>query len=205
MAYLYNPRQRHVPFAASILKIVALYISLTFAIAADRSILVYEVDPSHSQVAFTLPSTFHTVHGTFRIESGSITLDAESGKAAGQVVVDATSGESGSDRRDRRMHEQVLESQRYPKIVFVPSNVTGRVPQAGDAKIEIAGLFTIHGASHPVTAPVSVHIEASRFKATTDFMIPYVNWGMKNPSNLFLKVKDDVQIHLELNGRIAHQ
>jgi polyisoprenoid-binding protein YceI len=205
MANAYNPRQRHVPFASSILKIAALYISLAFAIAAEHPILVYEIDPSHSQVAFTLPSTFHTVNGTFRIESGSITVDAENGKATGQVVVDATSGDSGNDRRDRRMHRQILESQRYPKIVFAPSKVSGRLPQQGDAKIEIAGLFTIHGASHPITAPVLVHSKAGRFKETTDFVIPYVDWGMKNPSNLFLKVKDNVQIHLELNGRVVHQ
>ena len=36
----------------------------------------------------------------------------------------------------------------------------------------------------------------------TNFVIPYVQWGMKNPSNFLLKVNDKVEIRVQAVGRI---
>jgi hypothetical protein len=33
--------------------------------------------------------------------------------------------------------------------------------------------------------------------AATDFMIPYIEWGLNNPSTFVLKVSDKVQMHIE--------
>ena len=38
--------------------------------------------------------------------------------------------------------------------------------------------------------------------ANTHFAIPYVQWGMKNPSTLFLRVNDKVMIDLQVVGRL---
>ena len=37
---------------------------------------------------------------------------------------------------------------------------------------------------------------------TTHFSVPYVRWGMKNPSTLFLRVGDTVSIDVHAAGRI---
>ena len=92
---------------------------------------VVELDPARTSVAFTLGAALHTVHGTFALKRGSIRFDSATGKASGELVVDAASGASGSDARDKRMHGNVLESGRYPEFVFTPDRVEGRVAPSG--------------------------------------------------------------------------
>jgi hypothetical protein len=43
---------------------------------------------------------------------------------------------------------------------------------------------------------------ASGLDVTTHFSVPYVRWGMKNPSTLFLRVGDTVSIDVRAAGRI---
>jgi polyisoprenoid-binding protein YceI len=163
---------------------------------------VFDVDAANSHAAFTLGDVLHTVHGSFRVKSGSIHFDP-SGAASGEIVVDATSGDSGSGARDKRMHQNILESRRFPEIVFVPSHVKGTVNATGESKVEIEGMFTIHGASHPLTASAVVTASGDRMQTKVHFAVPYVSWGMKNPSTLFLKVGETVDIDLDASGHIT--
>jgi hypothetical protein len=50
---------------------------------------------------------------------------------------------------------------------------------------------------------MQVHIDGSNLTATGKFVIPYVKWGLKDPSVFILKVAKDVQIDLSLKGTIA--
>src|SRR4051812_1628691 len=84
-----------------------------------------ELKPETTKVQFTLTDPIHTVHGTFSLKRGTIDFDTDTGKASGQVVVDVTSGNSGSDARDSRMHANVLESKKFPEAVFTPDHVEG--------------------------------------------------------------------------------
>ena len=178
-------------------------IILTMLACAARAQAVFDVDASQSYAGFTLGATGHTVHGKFNVKSGSIRFDPATGAASGEIVVDATSGDSGSGARDKRMHQNVLESKTFPEISFVPAKVRGTVTASGESKVEIDGTFTIHGDSHPLTASAVVTASGERLQAKVHFVVPYVSWGMKNPSNFLLKVGETVDIDLEATGRIA--
>src|SRR5260370_559022 len=89
--------------------------------------IVLRIDPAQSTVHWTLGSTVHTVHGSFAFKTGSLQLDTSTGKASGEIVVDATSGNSGSDGRDKKMHKKVLESARYAEDIFRPAAGEGRI------------------------------------------------------------------------------
>src|SRR3979490_1328108 len=80
----------------------------------------FTLDPAQTKVNFTVDSTLHTVHGDFHLKRGNIQFDNSSGVAGGELVVDAASGESGSDGRDQKMHKDILESPKYSDIVFTP-------------------------------------------------------------------------------------
>jgi polyisoprenoid-binding protein YceI len=164
--------------------------------------LFLTVDPAKSQIHFSLESTLHTVHGTFRIKRGEIRIEPASGKASGEVVADATSGESGNNSRDNKMHKDVLESTKYADIIFRPDHVDGRVNRSGESDVQLHGIFTLHGTDHEMTIPAHATLDQSRWTESSRFVIPYLKWGLKNPSNFFLKVKPDVNVELELAGTV---
>jgi polyisoprenoid-binding protein YceI len=188
--------RRKLVFAA----LVAL--AVTAAPAQDT---VLQLDPAHTSVKFTLGDVLHTVRGTFQWKQGALQFDPVTRKISGQIVVDAKSGDSGSRMRDRKMHREILESERYPEITFRPDRVQGTVAPEGKSTVQIRGIFSIHGTDHEITVPAEVEMGPDHWTATVQFTIPYVEWGMKNPSTLFLRVNDSVQIDLVASGSIGQQ
>jgi polyisoprenoid-binding protein YceI len=163
---------------------------------------VLAIDPAQTKVEFTLGDVLHTVHGTFQLKRGNIRFDTVTGKASGELVVDAASGASGSDARDQRMHAKILESSRYTEIVFRPDSVEGKVLPEGASEVRLHGIFSMHGAEHELSIPLDVQAAGGRFTATGRFLVPYVKWGLKNPSTLILRVSDKVQIDIHT---VAHR
>ena len=51
--------------------------------AVSEIVFIFTLDPTQSEVHWTLDSTLHTVHGTFALKSGTVHFDAASGKAGG--------------------------------------------------------------------------------------------------------------------------
>ncbi len=161
-----------------------------------------QIDPARSGAGITLTGNFHTVEGSFALKHGFIRYDPATGRASGEVVFDATSGKTGSDGRDSKMHKDVIESARFPEISFRPNHAEGTLARSGDSTLQVRGMFSIHGAEHEVTVPVVVHLEGGAWTAQATFRVPYANWGMKNPSVLFLRVASfvDVQFHAAGNA-----
>ncbi len=152
---------------------------------------------SQTEIKFSVNSTLHTVHGTFKLKRGSIQLDPETGKAPGEIVIDLASGASGNGSRDKRMQKEILESQKYPEAVFTPDRLQGHIAPQGTSEIDLHGNFRIHGADHELSLHFQVQASGGdHYIASTHFTIPYVQWGMKNPSNFLLKVEDKVEIEV---------
>ena len=181
-----------------------LAIAILCAAALQAQNIALDLDPARTTVEFVVGSTLHTVHGTFRLKSGSIHFDPETGKAGGQLVVDATSGDSGSAGRDHRMHKDILQSDRYPEIVFRPDRVDGRVAPEGASQVQFHGIFSIHGADHEMTVPVDVQAAGGEYSSTAHFLVPYIQWGMKNPSTFVLRVNDKVEITIHTAAHGVH-
>ena len=168
--------------------------------AQDKAL---QLDPAQTSVKFTVGDVLHTVRGTFRLKHGSLDFEPDSGKISGEIVVDAQSGDSGSGARDHKMHKEILESSRYPDIAFRPDRVEGTLANPGKSSVKVHGMFSIHGADHEMTVPAEVEFSADHWTATVHFTIPYEKWGMKNPSTLFLRVNDYVDIDLTTAGNVV--
>jgi len=178
-----------------------LFTALLFSAALFAQETVLEMGPSRTKVEFTLGDVLHTVHGTFALKRASIRFDPATGQAGGEMVVDAASGNSGSSARDRRMHKEILESARFPEIVFRPNHVEGRVAAEGASQVEVHGIFSIHGAEHEIVMPAEVDAAGGEYKLFAHFDVPYVKWGMKNPSTFILRVSDKVEIAIHTIAR----
>jgi len=164
---------------------------------------VYTLDPVQTQVDYTLPDLLHAVHGTFRLKQGNIRFDPATGAAGGSIVVDAATGDSGSKGRDRRMHEKILETSKYPEITFNPTHIDGQVATQGASQVQVHGSFGLHGEQHEITVPASITASGDQLTASVHFVVPYVKWGLKNPSTLILRVGSNVNIDLHAVGRIS--
>ena len=181
----------------------ALLLLLCAVAVAQAQELVFELDPAQSQVKFTLSDVLHTVHGTFQLKSGVIHLNPATGEASGSLVVDATSGNSGNKSRDRRMHQQILEDQKYPEIVFTPQHVSGQLAPEGTSQLEMQGVMSLHGQQHPMTVSMPVQVSHDQVSADAHFVVPYVKWGLKNPSTFILRVSDKVNIDVHASGHLT--
>src|SRR5262249_34992843 len=135
---------------------------------------------------FTVPTTLHTVHGSFHLKRGEVSYDLTTGAANGEIVVDVASGETGNGSRDKRMQSVVLESQRFPEAVFRIEGAT--------APGTVRGTLTLHGVDHAITVPITV----SGNTYTGTFEVPYKVWGMKDASQFLLRVDPVVKIELKL-------
>ena len=163
------------------------------------------VDPARCKVQYTLDSSVHTVHGTFNVKSGSVRFDPDTGKAGGEIVVYATSGDSGNSSRDAKMHKEILESFKYPEVAFRLTRVEGKLSRTGDSGVKLHGVMLLHGQEREMVVPVHARLAADHWTGTASFPVPYMEWGLKDPSNWLLKVKPVVNIELEMAGSTSHQ
>jgi polyisoprenoid-binding protein YceI len=170
------------------------------AAEASAHEIALELDPAQSKVHFTVDSTLHMVHGTFSLKSGAVHFDPESGKAGGEILVYATSGDSGNSSRDQRMHKEILETAKYPDAIFRPEQIEGSMARSGNCDVKLHGVILLHGQEHAVVAAVHAELASDRWKGTAKFDVPYIQWGIKDPSNWMLKVKPVVHVELEMAG-----
>src|SRR5260370_14350305 len=107
--------------------------------------IVLGIDPAQSKVRWTLGSTVHTVHGSFALKKGNLQLDMSTGKARCEIIVDVTSGNSGNDSRDKKMHKEVLESGKYTEVIFRPDLGERHITPRGIFTVQVQDCFDVHG------------------------------------------------------------
>jgi polyisoprenoid-binding protein YceI len=163
----------------------------SFAVVALAAILVpaalaqhqtFAVNPDTSEVQMTLNTTHEVVHGTFHIQSG---------------------GKTGNGSRDKKMSKDILEVGQHATVSFEPKTYTGAIAPSGDSTIQVTGIFTLLGTPHEITVPMLVHLEGTTATVKAHFAVPYIQWGLKDPSFMFWKADKDVAIDLFLNGRLS--
>jgi len=162
--------------------------------ALFASPVIYKVEPAQTTVEYMVDSTLHAVHGTFALKRSALSIDPGNGRVEGELAVDANSGASGSEARDHRMTREILEATKYPEIVFQPDRFEGRLAAEGESHVALHGVLGIHGAQHEVVAQVDARAISGGYDAVAHFNIPYVDWGMKNPSTFILRVNKVVQV-----------
>jgi polyisoprenoid-binding protein YceI len=180
-----------------------LALALIFAPAILAQDQTFAVNPDASEVKIKLNTTHEVVNGTFHVQSGSINFDRTASHISGIVIVAAGSGKTGNDSRDKKMNKDILKVDQFATVSFAPKSYSGTVVASGDSTIQVSGVFTLLGTAHDLTIPMQIHIDGSKATAKAQFVVPYVQWGLKNPSFLIWKAENDVAIDLTLVGNIA--
>jgi len=168
---------------------------------ADPRILV--LDPATTKILFTLGATLHTVEGSVRLSHGEVRFDSAGGAASGDIVVDARSAETGNSSRDANMHRDVLESERFPSIVLHAGELDLLSRSETDAQVRLRGVLELHGQSLPFELPASLTAHGDRLVIAATFRVRYVDWGMRDASNLLLRVDRFVNVTVNAEGTLG--
>lgn len=168
--------------------------------AADE---VFTVDPAKSAVTFLLTATGHDVEGIMAAPTGAIRFDPATGHASGQIRLDLRPTKTGNKSRDKTMHEDVLESAKYPEAVLTATKLVGSPAPSGTANVTLEGRLSIHGADHEVRLPAKVTVDAGRLAVETALDVPFVAWGMEDPSFFIFRTAKVVKVTIRAEGSLA--
>lgn len=109
----------------------------------------WKIDPTHSEVSFTMRHTLIQLRGHFAIQSGSIVTGEGVEQSHCEVVINPASFWSGSEVRDAKIRslEDFLHTSRWPEIRFQSralKPIDGR-------RFILGGVLTCRGISKDVT------------------------------------------------------
>jgi polyisoprenoid-binding protein YceI len=164
------------------------------AVPGDADELRVDLQPEFTTIEFTLKATMHTVRGSAALEHGSFVFDTDSGKASGEAMVSASSAGTDNRKRDDKMHHSVLLSARYPVIRLRAESFEGALSPSGASEITLVGWLELLGVERPMRVPLQVTIDGGTATAEASFSVPYVDWGLKDPSTFVLRVGKEVPV-----------
>ncbi len=127
----------------------------------------YTLDPERTTIRADVKAMFGliTVHGTFRLQAGQVSIAAEPGASSVQASIAAGSFASGNATRDADVvSATLLDAKAYPEITF-----TGQGARLDGDGWVVAGSVTAHGTAAPAEIRLSdARQEAggARFRAT---------------------------------------
>lgn len=126
---------------------------VTLAIPAFASAAPWNIDADHSNVGFKVRHMMvSNVKGDFGKVAGVVDIDEKDiTKSKVEVVIDTASINTGVAKRDDHLKSaDFFDTTKYPSMSFVSQ----KVKKAGNGKLKVDGLLTLHGITKPVTLNV---------------------------------------------------
>lgn len=175
--------------------------------SATATKTVWQIDPSHSGVNFTVRHMFTKVRGRFTGLSGTIETEGDSfTNGTVNVVIQADSIDTSDAQRDGHLRtNDFFGSEENPTITFTSTSV---VPRDGNDFL-VNGDLTIRGVTRPVTLEAEYEgggktpfgTEAASWTATTevDRKDYGLSWNAPLEAGGFL-IGDDVKIQLDIEA-----
>jgi polyisoprenoid-binding protein YceI len=127
--------------------------------------------------------------------------------------VDATSLQLMDDisERDREdiefnMHRDVLETDRFPEILFVSSRVDVLDRSTSPYSLNLEGNITLHGQTRAQTIPARVSVEKGYLRAFGTFSIWQTDFNIRlvSVAGGTLKIKDELKLNFDIVARRLH-
>lgn len=108
---------------------------------------------------------------------------------------------SDKDRREmeRAMQQEVLESARYPEIVFESSAAS----MNGNGRVQIDGNLTLHGVTRQQRVPAQLAVTGDILRAFGEFSVRQTDYRIKLASVAggALKLKDELKFTFDIVAR----
>lgn len=130
-------------------KLIAFIIAASLSATVHAAPETYVIDTNHTKPRFEYSHFgYSTQLSRFDTTSGTITIDREAKKGAVEVVIDATSVNTGYAVFNQHIQaEDFFDTAKYPRITFK----SDKVKFDGDKVTAVEGNLTIKGVTRPVT------------------------------------------------------
>jgi len=169
--------------------------------------LRYKFEVAGSSVRWELPATFEPIRGIVPLFRGFVEADPlPSGgwDVRSRIVVPAAGMRTGNRLRDRTLREKVLETDRFPEIVFELRRFTGdlsRFRPGETFSVQVAGDLTVHGKTAPIQLPVDVSVFPGAVVLTGSFPVHWKSYGLQDPSfPVVARVQEPMQVAFRLRA-----
>ena len=185
---------------------LAALLQLRPAAAADRTFTIGG-DGKNSNITFESETDFETILGHTNTASGTVIADLEAGTGSVDVRVPVATLDTGIELRNKHLQSgDWLDAKKAPELRFVSRSAR----KLDDGSWEIAGDFTLHGVSAPLTVHAQVKpIPAEAAKAaglgkgdwlrvSAPFDVKLSTHGVEVPSKVAGRVSDTWKVKLNL-------
>jgi len=176
----------------------------TFTIVPEQTEASYQVQEQF--LSRDLPSQ---AIGKTNAVTGELQFSLD-GKPSGKVTnitVDLSKLTSDERRRDNRIRQQWLESNKYPNAVFTSTDAQGlpeSYTEGQDVNFKLTGDMTIHDVTKPVTFDVTGKLVGDTITGSAMTQILMKDFGIDPPSIAgMLTVKDGVTIKFNFTAKEA--
>jgi polyisoprenoid-binding protein YceI len=178
----------------------------------------YRIDPSRSQFivrafATGLLSAFaHNPTIAVRDFAGEVQFNPERPEdsllnlrinASSLQVADNVSDKDRAEM-ERQMREEVLQTERYPEIVFESASVTAEKIFEGQYRAKINGKLTLRGITRDCQINTQVIASPDTLRANGEFPLPQSNFNIKpvTAAGGTIKLKDELKFSFDI---VAHR
>lgn len=166
-------------------------------------------DFSSTFVGYRVDETFadnraNTAVGRTPAVSGSLVLSGASITSV-EIIADMTRLLSDDDRRDGRLRDQAIETERFPESTFRLSGPIdlGVAPADGETIDATAtGELTLHGVTRTVTIPVEARLAGDVATVTGSIEVLFADYDIERPTSfLVLSIEDHGIMEFQLHFR----
>ena len=195
--------------------LVALVV-LIHGVGTPRS---YTIDPARSRATVEVGKSGvfsfaagHTHEVEAKTIAGTLTVDVDDpAQSTVRITVDASAlrvtgkGESADDVpkvQETMAGAQVLDVRSFPTITFASTSIAVKGRTATTLETIVSGQLTIRNKAHPISVPVTVHLDGQTLSATGRFPVKQSEFGIKPVSVAgVVSVKDTVNVSFAIEAR----
>ena len=128
-------------------------------------------------------------------------------KDSSKIVIQVDSLKSDKDRRDGFLRRRTLETEKYPTVELIPTEIrgfNGKLPASGPVTFQLLGDLVLKGVAHPTVWNVTARAEGNDVAGSASTAFTFKDIGLDQPKvPVVLSVADTIK--LEYDFRLVRQ
>ncbi len=104
---------------------------------------------------------------------------------------------------ERAMREELLETTRYPEIVFMSTNIAAHRATENQYELKINGKLSLHGVTRDESIDAHVTLDGDSLRAQGEFPLRQTDYDIR-PTSIAggtLKVKDELKLSFDITAQ----